>query len=363
MHIIYWGHSSHCPFSPHLVSFPRFCFVLFLLSYHMIFLCVLSESLGPTYEREHLYFEHWCNSLNADFSLHPFSCKSHDFIFLYGRKHPMACLCRILPSSGWAPRLVPWLSCCEVLWDTRMCKCLCGELTRVCGWVDWEEASHVILLKDAECLIALEMSADPINTSPCVLSPLCTAKWKGEPAEGTRSHFVNAGWNKAEPDGTLPASVQGSRSESGTDSDPRQVLGLRLPAFFSNFGERKKYSWWWACFSFSSQCVWWATPLWTGKQQGRPGTGAGVPDSRANHRSRPGAGHTVGTLSAEWRDLRLLPADDWQVHYWWVNREHPPVVGFLLKFWRCLESRAWPCLLAFSNLASPGSFLEREFLF
>lgn len=81
--------------------------VLFLLSYHMIFLCVLSESLGPTYEREHLYFEHWCNSLNADFSLHPFSCKSHDFIFLYGRKHPMACLCRILPSSGWAPRLVP----------------------------------------------------------------------------------------------------------------------------------------------------------------------------------------------------------------------------------------------------------------
>lgn len=48
----------------------------------MIFLCVLSESLGPTYEREHLYFEHWCNSLNTDFSLHPFSCKSHDFIFL-----------------------------------------------------------------------------------------------------------------------------------------------------------------------------------------------------------------------------------------------------------------------------------------
>lgn len=85
---------------PYLFSFPRFSrLVLFLLSYHMWFLCVLSESLGPTYERERLCFEHWCNSLNADFSLHPFSCKSHGFIFPYGGKYTTACLCRILPSS------------------------------------------------------------------------------------------------------------------------------------------------------------------------------------------------------------------------------------------------------------------------
>lgn len=96
-----WEHSSHCPFSPYLFSLLCFSrFVLFLLSYHMWFLCVLSESLGPTYEREHLCFEHWCNFLNADFSLHPFFCKSHDFIFLYVGKHPMVCLCHILPSSG-----------------------------------------------------------------------------------------------------------------------------------------------------------------------------------------------------------------------------------------------------------------------
>lgn len=46
-----------------------------------------------------------------------------------------------------------------------------------------------------------------------------------------------------------------------------------------------------------------------------------------------------------------------------MNRERPPAVDFLLKFWRCLESHAWPCLLAFSSLASPGSFLERELNF
>lgn len=73
---------------------------------YVIFMC-LSESLGLTYERVHLCFEHWCNSLNTNFSLHPFSCKSHDFIFLYGGKNPMACLCHILPSSGRTPRLVP----------------------------------------------------------------------------------------------------------------------------------------------------------------------------------------------------------------------------------------------------------------
>lgn len=34
----------------------------------------------------------------------------------------------------------------------------------------------------------------------------------------------------------------------------------------------------------------------------------------------------------------------------------PPAVDFPLKFWCCLESRAWPCLLAFSSLASRVAF-------
>lgn len=90
----------------------------------MIFLCVLSESLGPTYEREHLYFEHWCNSLNADFSLHPFSCKSHDFIFLYGRKIPWhAYAASSLPRVGhlgWSRDLAV-VKCC----GTHGCASVC----------------------------------------------------------------------------------------------------------------------------------------------------------------------------------------------------------------------------------------------
>lgn len=73
-----------------------------------------------------------------------------------------------------------------------------------------------------------------MNPSP-VFSRAPTAKREGELAEGERPHLVDAGRDKAEPDGPLPASLQGSSSESRTDPDPRQVLGLGLPAVLFNF--------------------------------------------------------------------------------------------------------------------------------
>ena len=78
------------------------------------------------------------------------------------------------------------------------------------------------------------MSIELINPSP-VFSCASAAKREGELAEGERPHLVDAGRDEAEPDGPLPASLQGSSSESRTNTDPRQVLGLRLPAVLSDF--------------------------------------------------------------------------------------------------------------------------------
>lgn len=47
----------------------------------------------------------------------------------------------------------------------------------------------------------------------CFLSPFW-ARWKGELAEGKRSHFVNSGWGKAGCDWTLPTSIYRNNSNS-----------------------------------------------------------------------------------------------------------------------------------------------------